>query len=210
MTSCTDYDNPDICPDVDQVTDELMALLPQGRAWDPAAPVRRAFWKGAAIAFQAMEARICALREEFFCATALVTADMWAADYGLPDACDPFPDVCAKVAAMGATRCDYFADVAARAGWSIECIDDIGDCGGMVGAFVTGADYTGGYMQPTELRLVVNIAGSPALAAYAGRTDYAGLMGMGEALSCDPDISGLECIMARIVPAHVQVTYLTA
>jgi hypothetical protein len=29
------------------------------------------------------------------------------AEYGLPDGCDPFPDLCTKVAAIGGTRCEY-------------------------------------------------------------------------------------------------------
>jgi hypothetical protein len=66
--------------------------------------------------------RMCDMRDEFFCATASETLDVWNAQYGLPDDCNPYGDLCAKVAAIGGQRCEYFKQVAARNGWTIDCI----------------------------------------------------------------------------------------
>ena len=46
------------------------------------------------------------------------TRDVWEAEYGYPDACEAYENLCEKVTAVGGANCAYFADVAARRGWS--------------------------------------------------------------------------------------------
>src|SRR2546421_695582 len=140
MTQCANArPAPMRCPTRDEILNSALALLPQGRAWqsneggpavgydigfDPGGyqdngfqaifrqgSILRRFWKSVAGLFSFLNDRLCALRLEFWCATHVETHDLWMAEYGLPDACDPFPDLCTKVAAIGGTRCEYYAEV---------------------------------------------------------------------------------------------------
>ena len=117
----------------------MLALLPRGRAWSthdggpfPGDRLYQ-FWTAVAAVFEYANQRMCDLRREFFCATESETNDAWLADYGLPDDCDPYPDLCAKVAAIGGARCEDYAAIAARAGWDIECIVTTSSCGATAG-----------------------------------------------------------------------------
>ena len=138
------------CPTLAEVLASALKLLPKGRAWQtheggPAPPLDRGFnpgafdndafstrskpgstlfrfWKAVAACFTFVTQRLCDLRLEFWCATHKETHDLWMAEYGLPDLCDPFPDLCTNVAAIGGTRCEYYAAIAARSGWSISCV----------------------------------------------------------------------------------------
>ena len=124
------------CPTLDDTTSALLALLPRGRAWQtnegvpmPGQEIGFAppgfnndafstvetkpsiiwqYWRSVAVVFQYATERLCALRQEFWCQSASETRDEWMVEYGLPDACDPFPDLCTKVAAIGGTRCEYY------------------------------------------------------------------------------------------------------
>ena len=174
MTSCDPAVSDDICPLTDDNLPQLFALLPRGRAWGthdggpwPGTVLYR-FWRAVAAVFEFANARICALREEFFCATQTETNDIWMAQYGLPDGCDPFPDLCVKVAALGGARCDYFAAIAARAGWSIACIDNQTGCGGSLGFEEAGCFMVGGsYGVASEITIQVFLNSSPSYVAPA-------------------------------------------
>lgn len=139
MTNCQTFPAPDYCPDADQITPQVMALLPRGRAWGThdggpwSDTVLYKFCRAVATVLAYANERLCKARLEFFCATADETLDDWLADYGLPDACDPFPDLCTKVGALGSQRCEYFKAVAASRGWAIDCIDFAGRCGAQAG-----------------------------------------------------------------------------
>lgn len=118
----------DICPTEEDLLPQTLALLPPGRAhqthdggpWPGS--VLHGFWAAVAAMRAWFNARMCDMREEFFCATTDEMRDVWLAQYGLPDDCDPFPDLCEKVAAQGGQRCDYFRTVAAKRGWAIDCV----------------------------------------------------------------------------------------
>src|SRR5262249_16123701 len=140
----------------------MFALLPRGRAWqnnegrpapgaspgfNPAAFNFEAFsvqtaresglfqyWKAVSEVYAFLTKRICDLRLEFWCATQSETRDLWLQEYGLPDACDPFPELCAKVAAIGGTRCEYYTFIAERAGWRLMCFDGQNVCGARPGS----------------------------------------------------------------------------
>lgn len=228
------------CPTLDEMLDAALALLPRGRAWqsNEGGPIEgieaqfapgdftdefainsrrgsvlRQFWKSVAEVFRFASQRWCDLRLEFFCATRVETDDLWMAEYGLPDACDPFPELCAKVAAIGGTRCEYYAAVAARAGWSIECLET-NTCGSSAGFALCGFSTPGRQMVESRLWVIVNRAESPAyIASGLGRSlPMAGRMLCGRQLSCvfDPlrnEIQSLECIMSRVVHAEIEIIY---
>src|SRR4051812_19380625 len=122
------------CPTLDEITTAVLSLLPRGRAWqtneglprpgfepafnpkafqsDAFQTTREApsilwqYWRSFAVVVDYLTQRLCALRLEFWCQTLNETHDGWMTEYGLPDECDPFPDLCTKVAAIGGTRCE--------------------------------------------------------------------------------------------------------
>jgi hypothetical protein len=128
----------------------LLRLLPRGRAWqsneggplpyhvaafdpavfDPAVfdaedkPGTILFRFIAALShvFHFLRARLCSLRLEIWCQTKNETTPEWLAEYALPDDCDPFPDLCEKVAALGGSRCEYFNARIARKGWRVPSV----------------------------------------------------------------------------------------
>lgn len=224
------------CPTLAEVLASALKLLPKGRAWQtheggPAPPVDRGFnpgafdndafstrskpgstlfrfWKAVAACFTFATQRLCDLRLEFWCATHKETHDLWMAEYGLPDACDPFPDLCTKVAAIGGTRCEYYAAIAARSGWSISCIEQVVTCGSRAGFSRAGRARAGGTLGLATLKIIVDLNQSQAyaptgrfLAARAGR------MRAGRRQSCGPDLSPLQCILSRIVHAEILTIY---
>lgn len=235
MTACSqDAPAPLRCPTLQESVDATLKLLPQGRAWqssdgplrnfpltafdpaafDPAAfdtgkpgTVLVRFWAAVGAVRNYVESRLCDLRLEFWCATHKETHPEWMREYGLPDACDPFPDLCTKVAALGGARCEYFSEVVARLGWSITCDDGVNQCGGMAGAALAGCDEVGS-VSATKLRILVDTGDSSAYQGDAQTPPLAGLIEAGMPLSCAPDITALQCLMDRIAPAHVQVDYI--
>mgnify|MGYP001086257033 CR=1 FL=1 len=223
------------CPTFPEVLAATLALLPRGRAWqtrdggphpgseiafEPAAFDNEAFqtarrrpsvlwqfWAAVADVFTFVNQRLCDLRWEFWCATTNEQRDGWLKEYGLPDACDPFPDLCLKVAAIGGTRCEYYAVVAARAGWSIACIDS-GHCGTRVGSRRSKA----GRMKPGATRgaritILVDLDSSPAFVGNRFAKAKAGRLKAGRRLACGPDMRVLECLLSRVIHAEIEVKY---
>jgi hypothetical protein len=237
MTECiTARPAPLRCPTADEILTSALQLLPQGRAWqsneggppigqtigfDPGGfdpdgfsatykkpSILRQFWKAVAGVFSFTNDRLCALRLEFWCATHVETDDLWMAEYGLPDACDPFPDLCTKVAAIGGTRCEYYAEVAARAGWSITCEDGFVVCGTKVGSASSKAGRASpGRRTGAILKILVDLNNSSAWSGLSRAPAMAGKLKAGRGLSCGPNLSPLECILARVVHAEIQIQY---
>lgn len=203
----------DVCPDIDACHGVLRDLLPRGRAWDaarrPGTTLWR-FWRAVAHLYAFINARICAASEEFFCSTASETRDGWLAEYGLPDPCDPFPDLCAKVAAVGGTRCEYYTQIAARAGWSITCDDGADACGAQAGCAQAGCAQPGDNTVGAPLHITVHLDESPAYQAPATPEPQAGCLQAGQALTCGPDVSPLICLLERVLHAHLAVTFEVA
>ncbi len=230
------------CPSPAEVLESALALLPRGRAWqsneggpvagyDPpfaAGPYSdafaigakrgstlRKFWQAVADVFAFVNQRLCDLRLEFWCATHSETNDLWMAEYGLPDPCDPFPDLCTKVAAIGGTRCEYYSEIAARAGWSISC-DGANVCGTRLGDRTSqaGRAKPGRVRRVSTLTIRVNLGESPSYVSSGlrRRRPRAGCFKVGRRLSCDVDptlieIRPLECLLARVVHAEIQILY---
>jgi uncharacterized protein YmfQ (DUF2313 family) len=158
-----------------------------------------------------LESRLCDLRLEFWCASETETNDQWMQEYGLPDACDPYPDLCAKVAAIGGGRCEYFQSIVARFGWAITCLDGGLDCGSRVGNARAGRARVGSYNHGANLLAIfVNTGASPAYVTPITQTPRTGRLRAGQRMSCTtPDLSPLRCVLDRIVPAHLTIQYLT-
>lgn len=216
-----------------------MALLPLGRAWQSHGRAEQLYVDAAfeAGAFEAgafetetrpgtilyrywsalgavrnfVERRLCDLRREFFCASVVETRDLWMAEYGLPDACDPFPDLCTKVAAIGGARCDYYQAVAARAGWLITCDDLVFRCAGaLAGRALAGRGKAGSSPRALcRMRITVLLGDSPAFTGRLHRRPLAGRLRAGQRLHCPPDLTPLRCLIERVAQAHVIVEYQT-
>ncbi|WP_316234959.1 MULTISPECIES: hypothetical protein [unclassified Bradyrhizobium] len=225
------------CRSPHEVLQAVLQLLPRGRAWqsneggplpglvrafdpgvfdEPPFQTRQktpstllGFWRAVSSVVAFISQRFCDLRLEFWCATHKETHDLWMAEYGLPDGCDPFPDLCTKVAAMGGATCAYYAAVAARAGWSIACENITNDCGGSAGTFQAGCSWPGGQIGGARLLIIVNLDESPSYTAPIGVLPFAGHLQAGATLACLPDITPLRCILDRIVHAEIEITYQT-
>jgi uncharacterized protein YmfQ (DUF2313 family) len=215
MTACNGVPSSDICPTQDEIIPQLLALLPRGRAWrthagtpEPTSTIYK-YWYALADVWAWVNQRICALRKEFWCATASETIDLWMAEYGLPDGCDPHPDLCTKVAALGGVTCDYFASIAARAGWSITCEAYDAGCGAMAGCAFAGGSMAGLGLGASTLLIIVSLGASPAYQGSYQTPPMAGALFAGAPLACAPNIVGLQCLMARIVGAHIVVLFET-
>jgi hypothetical protein len=185
----------------------LAALVGLPKSW-PTGFVQAGYTAAIAAVRNYIETRLCALRLEFWCQTQSETTDQWMIEYGLPDSCDPFPDLCTKVAAIGGTRCEYYAAIAARMGWTIDCAAYLNDCGAQVGCAYVGCDQVGPL--PTLgviLQINVYLAQSPAYTGPIGVLPFVGNFEAGLGLDCDPDITSLQCVLERVVHAHMQIVY---
>jgi hypothetical protein len=226
------------CPTKLQVFRQLLMTLPRGKAWQSSEPagqaftatmaqsgfaqagmfqtlyrpltVMHAFWSAVADYFHQLTQLLCALRLEFWCATQSQTRDLWLAEYGLPDACDPFPDLCAKVSALGGTDCNYYRQTAARAGWSISCEPLFSAICFQLGTFQLGDTGLGGEGGAATIRITVDLLDSTAFQGGIENQPQLGAFQLGNTLNCGPDFSPLVCLLDRIVHAHVAVIYQTA
>lgn len=201
------------CPTSEQITEQAIALLPRGRAWQTAEAGPRpgttiyGFWRALGELLGFSTARLCSLREEFFCFSTVEMLDLWLESYGLPDTCDPFPDLCAKVAAQGGARCEDLAAIAAASGWSIACRDANEICGLVADCGYADNAFAGNASPRSTIIITVYLAQS---AAYAGAFEvlpYADNFIADRALACDPDIAPLVCVLSRVMHAHLAVEY---
>jgi uncharacterized protein YmfQ (DUF2313 family) len=206
---------PFACPSEDQIRDQAFALLPRGRAWQThdggpkPGGVLYGFWAAFAALVAFVNQRWCQLRREFWWVSASETLDLWQAEYGLPDPCDPFADLCTRVASLGGATCDFYQAFAARAGWSIACIDYRHGCGTLAGAGLAGSAEAGLGISSTVLDVAVFLSASPAFTGARAIQPLAGVLLAGLQLNCPPDIRSLQCLFGRIVHAHVTVNYST-
>lgn len=201
------------CPTSDDLTIQALALLPRGRAWrshrqgPEETSVIGQYWRSVAEVFAFMVQRVCQLRLEFWCQTMSETEPEWLVEYGLPDLCDPFPDLCTKVSAIGGTRCEYYAEVAERAGWSIACGNNDNICGAQAGCAQAGCSFSGNLSYASRLLILVYLGESPSYVAGYLSLPFAGCMMAGQQHSCPPDISSLQCVLDRVVHAHIEIEY---
>ncbi len=202
------------CHTDEQLAQSLAAHRPRGDAWrnggfdalDGSGKGR--FFAALGAAFGPLDRRVCEMVDQFFCSTATETLDVWAREYGVPDGCDPFADICEKVNAVGDTVPAYAEAAALRRGWSIaigeEFITSVEDCClgmGLMGTQILGAE------QGVLWRIVIDRANSPAYQAPASTGPIMGLMLLADALDCDPDSEALRCLIRRLAPAHADLVF---
>lgn len=226
------------CPTLDEITAATLSLLPRGRAWqtneglprpgfepafNPAAFQNNAFqtgrenssilwqyWRSFAVVVDYLTQRLCALRLEFWCATVNETLDGWMTEYGLPDECDPFPDLCAKVAAIGGTRCEYYAALAARMGWTISCEEQAIFCGSRAGFMTAGnrKTKTGALIGAAQIRIIVHLNNSPSITGPLIRSSRSGRMRAGQPMSCaEVAMNPLQCLLSRVIHSEILTIY---
>lgn len=206
------------CPTQPELTEAALALLPRGRAWGThdggpyPGSILFGFWSAVGAFFEALYARACALRFEFFCRTHAETNDLWMLEYGLPDSCDPYPDLCSKVTAIGGAKCEDLKAAAAAGGWAINCRSILEECGTFAGNQNARAGCTraGGSLPAGALIIEVSLSRSTAYVATTNSMPYAGNLRAGRLLSCPPDITPLRCLIDRIAHAHLDVRYKVA
>jgi uncharacterized protein YmfQ (DUF2313 family) len=203
-----------ICPTDAESAAALAALRPRGDAWRHgghdalAGSVMGRVFAALGRATGAMERRICALVEEFFCATADETLDWWRLDYGMPDPCDPFADLCDKVQALGDSTTAYAVAVAARRGWSVTIAEEwtrraeTSRCGIMRAGTARPGAATG-----VTWAVRISLSASPSYRPPARRFPRAGRLRASQALACGPDTWPIECVLRRIAPAHANITF---
>jgi uncharacterized protein YmfQ (DUF2313 family) len=225
------------CPTNADIFRNALPLLPRGDAWQSDEPpgqvftanwaqsglmqagmfqqltrppsILHQFWSAVSDVYAFVAERFCDLKKEFFCATAFETLDLWFQEYGLPDSCDPFPDLCAKVAALGGTDCNYYSAVAANAGWSITCKPLFSAICAEFGLFQFGGGGFGGVGGVATIQVLVDLDSSPAFTGLLQTQPFFGAFQFGNTLNCAPDISALQCLLDRIIHAHIAVIYQT-
>lgn len=201
------------CPTPEQITDQALALLPRGRAWqtDESGPrpgtTLYGFWRAICELVGFATTRLCALRDEFFCFSTFEMRDLWLENYGLPDPCDPYPDLCAKVAAQGGARCEDLAAIAAASGWSIACRDANEVCGLIADCGFADNAFAGNATPRSTIIITVYLAQSPAYVGAFEVLPYADNFIADRTLACDPDIAPLICVLSRVMHAHLAVEY---
>jgi uncharacterized protein YmfQ (DUF2313 family) len=161
--------------------------------------VMQRFWAAYAAVLEHMHARVCALIEEFYCSTAADTLPEWATEYGFPDTCEPWNSLCDKVRAQGGATCVYLASLAARVGYTIECID----CGpdtAEAGCAESGVAVP--CICPPN-RIIIRVISSASPAMTAVEPFEAGNVVAGCTDPCPPAVSALVCLIERYKPAHV-------
>lgn len=164
--------------------------------------VLQQYWAAYAEVLEYLHTRACALLEEFFCATTVEMRGEWGTDYGFPDACEPWDTLCDKVSAQGGATCAYLAGLAARQGYTIECID----CDGRVataGCLEAGLTPLDCDCQLNQIRIRILSAPDPirppvfeAGEIVAGCTD-----------PCSANPQQVICLIERYKPAHVRAIY---
>lgn len=205
-----------LCRTDEEVARGLATLRPRGDAWRHGGhdglngSTMAGFFAGLGAALGPTERRFCALIDEFFCSSAIETLDLWALEYGVPDGCDPFADVCEKVNAVGDSTPAYAVAAALRRGWSITVAQEfttiVEDCCmgmGLMGTTIMGAE------QGVAWRITIDLAASPSYSLPAEIEPLLGLILLGDGLNCGPDIEPLTCLIRRIAPAHADLDFIT-
>lgn len=214
---------PFFCPTKWQIWHQITALLPHGRAWQTHEPpvygtdesgnpdldtltVQQRYWAAFAEVLEYLHQRACALLDEMFCATTQELRPEWLTEWGFPDACEPYDALCEKVADIPGASCADITAAALRRGWVIDCVD----CG--MGPFhAPVADFGMADISLAEcgcfgLTIRVLTAQSPA---YTTPTFYpvADIAVADCSDLCGPRVEALVCLIERIRPAHIPVTY---
>lgn len=203
------------CPDQWSLFYSIMQLLPRGRAWQTHEEAGKTeledltilerYWFAFAgiLAFWMQSA--CALSKEFFCHDMTLTDAEWQKDFGIPDQCSPWLDVCEKMTWQGEGRCDYFAEIAFELGWKIECNNcdsprPMPDC-----------------MQPDCMMICDDDCDNNMLVVTVITAQSPAFTGMLKPMPdciqpdcislCEPDVNEVHCLLEQYAPAHLEIIY---
>jgi uncharacterized protein YmfQ (DUF2313 family) len=203
-----------ICPGIDDFARALASLRLRGRAWrnsgtdDLAGSVMSWFFRWQAIGLHAANQRLCALLNEMFCTPRVESTDEWMLDYGLPDACDPYADICSKVKSVGDTTAAYAIAALARRG-IVATIDEqhilspqrsMPGCGSAKAGVMMLRARDGVAWFVRVDRITSSLSTSRRFLVGRGRA--------GQSLDCDVSLASAECILRRIMPAHADLVLI--
>lgn len=173
--------------------------------------VLQQFWAAYAEVLEYLHQRACLLLDEFFCQTLAETRELWRAEYGFPDPCDPWHTLCAKVRARGGSTCAYLAAIAADRGWDLTCSECDTTGAGGTRADCSRADCVKTCDCPANtIWVTINLNSSDAYQApkiTAARADCA-RADAATAGPCPPGAEPLQCLIERYKPAHVRAIYI--
>lgn len=187
-------------PTLDDCFQHLIALHPRGRAFQTndvittpqGESIFREFWYGVATVWCDFEAKMLQMLADFNCATTGDDADLWAADY--EDECGLASfNLCLKVqeSAGGDTQnIAFYNNIAVTMGYSATFEWLKGDH----------TAYPGKY---SALLVTVDSANSPAFSGV-----IVGEAVVGEAVLGGVGVELLECILQKIVPAHIELIFV--
>lgn len=187
----------DFSPTRDEVHAMLLSLAPRGRAWqsDDASGARqesvfKSFWYAVAGVWHRLETALSGVLDEWSAVTTTADLDLWMADYGLPDTCLPTGDdlVGAVRAGAGVGDTDWPA-VAARFGIQMSV------------RYLKGVDPEFPGVTAT-LHAVLSPGAVVSPSGQSVGTATVGTTRLGEA-----DILRIVCVLDRMVPAHLAITY---
>lgn len=141
-----------------------------------------------------------------FCASTRELEPEWLIEYGFPDPCEPYDSLCEKVADLPGATCADLVAAAWRRGWRIACADCTSSGNVPTVADLATADCATIECPCFGMTIKVFLAESPA---YIGGTvppvaDHA-VAGCSDL--CEQRVDPLICLIERIRPAHIPVTY---
>lgn len=214
-----DFEEEFFCPTKWQLFLGIKNMLLSGLAWqtDEGTPnppdqnnltTMEQFWLSFAAVLEYFHSLGCLLIEEFFCATADQTLDKWRIEYGIPDECDGYDDVCPKVAAYLGSRCEDYVQMAAMRGWTIECMDCASHQNNTPIAGLALADCSAMecVCPPNHIVITLDLKNSPAY-TETPPLPVSGLAIADKTNLCGPDIEQFICLIEREKPAHLRVIY---
>lgn len=218
---CGGTAQPFRCPTKWELWAQTLLLGRRGRAWQThedvsawtgAEPdvtkltVMEQYWAAFAEVLENLHQRACALLDEMFCERVSEMRADWEHEFGFPDACEAYYDLCEKMRARGGATCAYLVEMAARRGWAIECVDCDSYETSVAGWATAGCSATLCSCEPGDLFIRILTADSPAF-TEPERYPVAGHAVAGCFDICDPTPTDLICLLERIRPAHVRVYY---
>lgn len=202
----------DICPNQDEVFDQLCSILPRGRAWQThntdiprEKSVLQRFFYALAGVIAYVNQRICALADEFFCETVNDLEQRALAEWGIPDECGLNQDLCGKIRLMPIDDCSYYTAVAASLGYVIDCnyYEDCQKCN----------DEPLGFFAMSHTRFQITSPGILNITYKSGQVGLCdgvmifGHRGFGCEPTCNPVLlpNDLLCALERVAPAHLSI-----
>lgn len=219
------------CPTKWELWQQAISLLPPGRAWQTRDSLESygvtfdeagdpeidsltrlmQYWAAWAELLEELHNAACALPDEFFCSTATRTIDEWYTEWGYPDDCEAYDDLCEKVTAIPGASCAEYVDLAARRGWSITCNDVYYPPSGPIQAdcFQADCDRADRGAMPARrvLTIHVDLAASSAYTTDFKLPQADCMMADCSRLADQPQIGQVKCLIERIRPAHQLVYY---